>query len=80
MGYDKNSGGVMKESQNSLKKLREKHGFSIRDMAFMLQISKSYYFQIEQKNRRLSYDMAKKISAIFGLKPDGIFYTLYKDN
>ena len=59
---------------NYLKELRENKGLSYLDMAEMLGISKAYYWQIEHKNRRLYYDMAKKIAAIFDLKPDAIFY------
>lgn len=60
--------------KNNLKQLREKKGLSYEHMANLLGISKAYYWQIEHKNRRLYYDMAKKIAAIFGLKPDDIFY------
>ncbi len=60
--------------KNNLKHLREQKGFSYDQMANLLGISKSYYWQIEHKNRRLYYDMAKKIAAIFGLKPDDLFY------
>ncbi len=62
-----------------LKKLREKSGFSYETMAKKLGISKSYYWQIEHKNRRLSYDMAKEIASIFNLKPDDIFYKDYEN-
>ncbi len=54
--------------------LRIKKGYSHQDMAKLLGISKSYYWQIEHKKRRLYYDMAKKIAAVFNLKPDDIFY------
>lgn len=57
-----------------LKELREKANLSYDDMAKILGISKSYYWQIEHRNRRLSYDMAKKIASIFNLKPDDIFF------
>lgn len=62
------------KSMNYLKFLREKKGLSYQDMAELLGISKAYYWQIEHKNRRLYYDMAKKIAAIFGLKPDALFF------
>lgn len=68
----------MNQSMNSLKELREKKGLSYEDMAKKLKISKAYYWQIEHKNRRLSYEMAKSIAAIFGLKPDDIFYEEYQ--
>lgn len=68
-------GGFMKSKENEiLKSLRIKHGYTYQDMADILQICKAYYWQIEHKNRRLSYDMAKKIAQIFGLRPDDIFY------
>lgn len=61
-------------SINILKELREKNNYSYEDMAQMLEISKSYYWQIEHKNRRLYYEMAKDIAKIFNLKPDDIFF------
>lgn len=57
-----------------LKELRLEKEYSYQDMANLLQVSKSFYWQIEHNNRRLSYELAKNISAIFGLKPDDIFY------
>ena len=63
---------------NYLKKLREEKGFTYEDMAKKLKISKAYYWQIEHKNRRLSYEMAKEIAKIFNLKPDDIFYNEFK--
>ena len=68
---------MAKSSTNYLKSLREKKNLRYEDMAKILNISKSYYWQIEHGNRRLYYEMAKKIAKIFGLKPDDIFY---KDN
>ncbi len=64
----------MDNSTNYLKKLREERKLSCKDMAEILEISKAYYWQIEHKNRRLYYDMAVKIAAVFDLKPDDIFY------
>ena len=65
---------MKKDSQIFLQELRKKCNLSYEDMAKILKISKSYYWQIEHKNRRLYYDMAKKIAKIFNLKPDDIFY------
>ena len=58
-----------------LKKLRKENNYSIYDMAKKLNITPSFYSQIENKKRRLFYDTALKISAIFNMKPDDIFYT-----
>lgn len=57
-----------------LKKLREENHYSIYDMGRILNISSSYYSQLEHKRRRLYYDMAIKIASVFNLKPDDIFY------
>jgi len=57
-----------------LKELRIKNNYTFDDMAKMLGISKPYYWQIENKKRRLYYSLAKKIANIFKLKPDDIFY------
>ena len=63
---------------NKLKELRIKNGYSCQVMADKLKISKSFYWQIEQNQRRLSYEIAFKIAAIFKLKPDDIFYSEFK--
>ncbi len=65
---------MKKNEMNCLKVLREEKGLNYQEMANLLGISKAYYWQIEHKNRRLYYDMAKKIAEIFKLKPDDIFY------
>ena len=57
-----------------LKNIREKYGYSYKDMANMLGISKCFYWQIENKKRRLYYDMAKNIARVFNLKPDDLFF------
>jgi len=57
-----------------LRDLREKNNLTYQDMADKLGICKAYYWQIENGNRNLYYDLAKKIAAIFNLKPDDIFY------
>lgn len=43
-------------------------------MAEQLGISKPFYCQIENQSRRLSYDMAVRISAVFHKKPDQLFF------
>lgn len=69
---------MINNNMNHLKRLREEKGFSYEDMAKKLHISKAYYWQIEHKNRRLSYEMAKNIASIFNLKPDDLFYNEFK--
>lgn len=57
-----------------LRELRKKNGYTHQQMGDMLNISKIYYWQIENDKRRLYYEMAVRISKIFNLKPDDIFY------
>lgn len=58
----------------TLKNMREKNLYSYQNMADLLNISKTFYWQIENDKRRLSYDMAIKIANIFNTNPDTIFY------
>lgn len=60
-------------NMDKLKKLRIDNGYTIYDMANKLGITASYYSQIENKKKRLFYDMAYKIANIFNMKPDSIF-------
>ena len=60
---------------SKLKEQRNKSNYTYLDMANLLNISKPFYWQIENGKRRLTYDMAKRIANIFKLKPDDIFYS-----
>lgn len=62
-----------------LKEIRLKEKLTYEQMAKKLNISKTYYWQIENKKRKLSYNMAIKIAKIFKTKPDNIFYNDYKN-
>lgn len=57
---------------------RKERGLTHKEMANILKISKSYYCQIENGNRTLSYELAYNISKILNFKPDEIFYEDYK--
>lgn len=59
---------------DKLKEKRQELGYTVYDMAKKLKITPSFYSQIENKKRRLFYDTAIKISAIFNMKPDDLFY------
>lgn len=63
-----------------LRLLRLESKFTHQMMADMLHISKPFYWQIEHKQKRLSYEMAVKIALIFGLKPDDLFYDEFMNN
>lgn len=62
----------------NLRNLRIKNDYTIADIAKKLAISKSYYWQIENGNRRIYYDLALKIATIFNKKPDDLFYDYFK--
>ncbi len=63
----------------TLKLIRKNLGYTCKYMSDLLKISKSYYWQIENKQRTLSYEMAVKIAKILKLKPDEIFYEEFKN-
>lgn len=63
---------------NKLQEYRKKYNYSCQDMADKLNISKSFYWQIENGKRRLSYEFAFRIAKVFNEKPDIIFYEDYK--
>ncbi len=64
----------MKNCYEKLYKERIKKKLSYKKMADKLGISSSYYWQIENKKRRLLYTQAVKIASIFKLKPDDLFF------
>lgn len=62
-----------------LKQIRISKNISIRDMAKSLGVSKSMYSYIENGDKRLSYDIAVKISSFFDMSPDQIFQDDFKE-
>lgn len=63
--------------RSKLKELRTKKKLTSKVMAEKLGISIPFYSQLENRQRRLTYDMAIKIADIFKQKPDKIFYEDY---
>lgn len=63
-----------------LKELRKANKLTHQMMANELNISKPFYWQIENNKRRLSYNMAVKIATILKTKPDDIFYDEFANN
>ncbi|MBQ6687185.1 MAG: helix-turn-helix transcriptional regulator [Bacilli bacterium] len=59
---------------NKLKELRIKNGYTIAKIAKLIGLSPTYYWQLENKQRRLYYEIAIKIAKVFSLKPDDVFY------
>ena len=56
-----------------LKELRLKNKYTYDDMAKLVKISKTYYWQLENGKRRLFYQQAISIAKVFKLKPDDVF-------
>ena len=63
----------------TLKEYRIKNNLSYKNMADKLGISKTFYWQIENDKRRLSYERAIEIAKIFKVTPDEIFYEELKN-
>lgn len=57
-----------------MKEIRLKNNYTHKKMGELLNISKTYYWQLENEQRTLSYEMAYKISKIYKLKPDDLFF------
>ncbi len=62
---------------NKLKELRITNNLTVIEISKLVGISPTYYWQIENKKRRMYYELAKKIAHVFKLKPDDIFYEEY---
>ena len=62
-----------------LKNVRQNKNFSCREMAEQLNISKPFYWQLENNKRRISYEMAFKIANILETTPDALFYKEFKN-
>ena len=62
-----------REYFKKLQELRIQQGYTYQKMADKLHISKCYYWQIENKQRNLTYKMAFQIAKILKTKPDKIF-------
>ena len=61
-----------------LKELRTSVGLTVNDISKLIGISPTYYWQIENKHRRLYYELTVKIAKVFNKKPDEIFFEEYK--
>ena len=57
----------------TLKNIRIQYGMTFQQVAEKVGITKEYYWQIENGKRKLSYELAVKISSVFNKKPDEIF-------
>ena len=62
-------------STEKLKEIRKDKGFTQKQIAEKLNITISFYSQLENKKKKLYYDTAIKIADIFNMRPDELFYT-----
>lgn len=62
-------------STDRLIEIRKKKGITQKQIAEKLNITVSFYSQIENMKKRLYYDTAIKIADIFNMRPDQLFYT-----
>lgn len=57
-----------------LKEIRYRNHYTAKEVSEKVGISKAFYCQIENRKRRLSYELAIKIAKVFNVKPDYLFY------
>ena len=60
-------------STDKLVRLRKAKKITLKEMGEYLNVTSSYYSQIEKKKKRLYYDMAIKIANYFGKKTNELF-------
>ncbi len=65
--------------RRKLQEFRESKNISRDTIAQALGVSRVYIWQIEKGKRRLTYDMAFKISKILKTKPDTLFFEEMKN-
>ncbi|GIO23928.1 helix-turn-helix transcriptional regulator [Oceanobacillus sp. J11TS1] len=58
---------------DKLKEIRTRENLTYQEVADQVGISKEYYWMIENGKRRLTYELAVKIAAVFKSRPDYIF-------
>lgn len=56
-----------------LKEIRTRENMTYQQVADQVNISKEYYWMIENGKRRLTYELAVKIAKVFKSSPDYIF-------
>jgi len=69
----------MAKKYKKLEQLRLQKNMTYSYVAKHLKVSRVYYWQIENKKRKLYYETARKIAALFNSKPDEIFYDDYQE-
>lgn len=70
----KQNNGLDNQRFEKLYQYRIANNLSCSEMAKKLGLCTSFYWQLENKKRRLYYGTAKEIAKIFKKQPDEIFY------
>lgn len=70
----------MEIKRNLLKTLIHDNKYNYGILADIIGCSRVFMWQIINGKRRLTYEMAIKISTIFNMTPDDIFYSECKEN
>lgn len=58
----------------TLKRERIKNGWTCQEASDKIGISKSFYWQIENDKRRMTYELAIRVSLVFDTTPDTLLY------
>lgn len=64
----------------NLRRLRICNNMTTKEVSEKVGISKSFYCQIENCKKRLTYENAIKISEVFNVSPDELFYDDFLKN
>ena len=71
---------MVNQLSKRIKELREKKNLSQELVARKLGISRPTYIQIEKGEREITVNEAKKLSSIFGLKPEVFLFEKHSPN
>ena len=66
-------GKVVTQVRRKLRAMREARGYTMEQMAEMLDITRQYYGMIEAGKRTPALPLAQKMSAIFGVDVNDLF-------
>lgn len=66
--------------ENNIRKLRNERGLKGTKLADLLNITPTYFYEIERGKKRLSADMASKLAEIFGVSVDHLLGRTEENN
>ena len=65
------------KTESNMAKIRKEKGYTQKELAKIIGVSKQYIWDIENGRRDLSYKLAFLISEVLGTKPDILFLDEY---